>query len=76
MIKKVSFYKILSKIGSGGMSKVYLAQNTKTDKKVAIKILNESLSSDPDYIKRFKREVEISKTLDHPNIVKIFNLTV
>ena len=69
----ISKYKLISLLGTGGMSKVYLGQNTKTSNKVAIKILNESLSSDPQYIKRFKREVEISRTLSHPNIIKIIS---
>jgi serine/threonine protein kinase len=73
MIKKVGLYEINSLLGTGGMSKVYLAQDIKSGKKVAIKVLNESLSSDPEYIKRFKREIEISKTLNHPNIVRIIS---
>lgn len=66
-------YEVLSLLGTGGMSEVYLAQNTKTGIKVAIKILDKKLLRDEDYIKRFKREVEISKTLSHPNIVKIIS---
>ena len=69
-------YKVLFLLGTGGMSEVYLAQDTKTGKKVAMKILDKKLSKDPEYIKRFKREVEISKTLDHSNIVKIISYGV
>ena len=66
-------YNLLSLLGTGGMSEVYLAQDIKTGIKVAIKILDRKLSKNEEYIKRFKREVEISKTLSHPNIVKIIS---
>lgn len=66
-------YKLLSILGTGGMSEVYLAQNIKTGTKVAIKILDHKLSKEEDYVERFKREVEISKTLSHPNIEKILS---
>ena len=72
---KIEQYKFRSLLGTGGMSEVYLAQNTKTGSKVAIKILDPKLSRDEDYIKRFKREVEISKTLNHPNIVKFVGVS-
>ena len=71
-----SKYNIISLLGTGGMSEVCLAQNTRTGKKVAIKILDKKLSKDEEYIKRFKREIEISKTLTHPNIVKIISYGV
>ena len=73
MKKHISQYKLLSLLGTGGMSEVYLAQDTRIGTKVAIKILDRKLSKDPEYIKRFKREVEISKTLSHPNIIKIIS---
>ena len=69
----ISKYKLISLLGTGGMSEVYLAHDTRTGTKVAIKILDKKLSKDPEYIKRFKREVEISKTLSHPNIIKIIS---
>ena len=64
-------YNIFSLLGTGGMSEVYLVQNIKTGVKVALKILDHKLSKDKEYIKRFKREVEISKALSYPNIVKV-----
>jgi len=66
-------YRIIGLLGTGGMSEVYLAQNLKTGMKVAVKILDHKLSKDESYIERFKREVEISKTLSHPNIVRIIS---
>ena len=66
-------YKILSLLGTGGMSEVYLAKDTKAGNKVAIKVLDKKLSKDKEYITRFSREIEISKSLSHPNIIKIIS---
>ena len=73
MIKKINNYQILSKIASGGMSEVYLAVDTETGKKVALKILDAKLSIDPKYLHRFKKEASICQQLDHKNIVKILS---
>jgi len=73
MSKTINNYQIISKIASGGMSEVYLAQDINTGKKVAIKILDAKLSIDPDYLYRFKKEASICKQLDHENIVKIIS---
>ena len=59
-------------IGVGGMGIVYSAMYPKNNKKVAIKVLAPGLISDPKLLKRFEREIEILKRLDHPNIVKYF----
>ncbi|MCP4855910.1 MAG: serine/threonine protein kinase [Fuerstiella sp.] len=59
-------------IGVGGMGIVYSAMYPRNNKKVAIKVLAPGLMSDPKLLKRFEREIEILKRLDHPNIVKYF----
>ena len=67
-------YRITKKIGQGGMAKVYLAENaSRNPPRVAIKVLDEFLGSEPEYQKRFKREAYICSQLSHPNIVKVFN---
>jgi len=73
MLKKINNYHILSKIASGGMSEVYLASDTQSGKKVALKILDAKLSIDPEYLYRFKKEASICQQLDHKNIVKILS---
>ncbi|MHB8277098.1 MAG: serine/threonine-protein kinase [Candidatus Humimicrobiaceae bacterium] len=73
MIKKINNYQILSKIASGGMSEVYLADDISSGKKVALKILDAKLSIDPEYLHRFKKEASICQQLDHKNIVKILS---
>ena len=67
----VSHYKIINKIGAGGMGEVYLAQDTELDRKVALKFLPAHLCRDEDCRKRFKREAQAAAKLDHPNIVTI-----
>jgi len=66
-------YNLLSLLGTGGMSEVYLAKDTRTGTKVAIKVLDKKLSKDKEYITRFSREIEISKSLSHENIIKIIS---
>jgi serine/threonine protein kinase len=67
-------YKIITQIGEGGMGKVYLAEDTMLDKKVAIKILNAELTKDSLFLERFKQEAKIQSKLLHPCIVTVHNL--
>lgn len=67
-------YKIIKRVGQGGMADVYLAQDTILQREVAIKILRGELSSDPVSLLRFKREAEAIGQLSHPNIVKIYDV--
>jgi serine/threonine protein kinase len=66
--KTISHYEILAKLGAGGMGEVYLAQDTKLDRKVAIKFLPSENAADEHAIKRLIREAKAAATLDHPNI--------
>jgi len=64
-------YLIQQKIGEGGFSQVYLADDIQQDKQVAIKIINRNFSNESSFQKRFEREVEIMSTLTHPNIIPL-----
>jgi serine/threonine protein kinase len=64
-------YEILSLLGAGGMGEVYRARDSKLDRYVAIKVLPESVASDPDKLGRFEREAKAIAALSHPNILAI-----
>jgi len=70
----VSHYRIVEKIGAGGMGEVYLAEDTELDRKVALKFLPSHLCQDDDCRARFKREAQAVAKLNHPNIVTIFEV--
>src|SRR5438876_12236500 len=71
---KLGRYEIRSKIGEGGMGAVYRAQDTKLDRKVALKILPADLASNRDRMDRFVREAKSAAALSHPNIAQIFEI--
>ena len=67
-------YRILGRLGKGGMGEVYRAKDTKLKREVAIKILPEEFSRDADRLSRFQREAEVLASLNHPNIAAIYDL--
>jgi serine/threonine protein kinase len=67
-------YEIRSQLGAGGMGEVYLAQDTKLDRKVALKILPAALSANQDRMRRFRQEAKAASALNHPNIITIYEI--
>ncbi len=67
-------YRIVRKLGAGGMGEVFAAEDTKLKRQVALKVLPPEVADDPDRRHRFQREAEAIAALDHPNIVTVYSL--
>src|SRR5438094_3415446 len=74
--QRVNQYEILKPIGAGGMGVVYLAQDTKLKRKVALKLLPHELTDNIDRLQRFEREAHAASALNHPNILTIHEIGV
>ena len=71
---RLGHYDVTAKIGEGGMGEVYRARDTKLDRDVALKVLPEAFTQDPDRLARFEREAKVLASLNHPNIGGIHGL--
>ncbi|MCB1025146.1 MAG: protein kinase [Acidobacteria bacterium] len=67
-------YKVISKIGAGGMGDVFLGEDTKLERKVALKILPEKFSVDAEGLNRFRQEAKAASALNHPNIITVYEI--
>ena len=67
-------YRIIEQIGAGGMGEVYLAKDLKLNRKVAVKVLHQNLSSDNQASRRLRREAQVAASLEHPHICAIYEI--
>ncbi|HEY0658465.1 MAG TPA: serine/threonine-protein kinase, partial [Pyrinomonadaceae bacterium] len=70
----LSHYRIAKKIGAGGMGEVYLAEDTRLDRKVAIKLLPADFAADENRVRRFEQEARATSALNHPNILTVYDI--
>ena len=72
--KTVGHYKIVSRIGAGGMGEVFLAEDTKLERRVALKILLAEVADDDERVRRFVQEAKAASALNHPSILTVFEI--
>ena len=70
--KNIGHYAIIDQIGRGGMGEVFIARDTRLDRKVALKVLSSDVVADQERLHRFEREAKTLASLNHPNIVTIY----
>ncbi len=66
-------YRVLSRLGAGGMADVFLAEDQQLGRKLALKLLHRRFAEDPDFVERFRREAQAAAGLAHPNVVSVYD---
>src|ERR1700730_19206762 len=70
----IAHYRVLSQLGQGGMGAVYLADDTRLGRRVALKVLPPDVASDPERLQRFVQEAKLASALTHPNVAYIHEI--
>src|ERR1019366_6011814 len=66
-------YRVISRLGTGGMADVFLAQDQQLGRQVAVKLLHRRFAEDPGFVERFRREAQAAAGLQHPNVVSVYD---
>ena len=69
---RIGSFEVIAAIGAGGMGEVYRARDTRLDREVALKVLPDVFTSDPERLARFEREAKVLASLNHPNIAQVY----
>ena len=73
MLERIGRYRLLEQIGTGGQGRVYRAEDTELRRTVAVKVMNQTAYAEPQYVEAIRREAQVAASLDHPNIVTVFD---
>jgi hypothetical protein len=73
-LEQISHYRIISKLGAGGMGEVYRARDDRLGRDVAIKVLPADFAKDDDRLRRFEQEARATSALNHPNILTVYDI--
>ena len=76
MLQRIGRYEILERIAAGGQGTVYRARDTTLDRVVAVKVINQPVTDDPQYLEALQREARLAARLDHPNITRVHDFQV
>jgi serine/threonine protein kinase len=74
MVQRISHYQLLKKLGEGGMAEVFLAEDTRLNRKVALKLLQAQFTPDEERLNRFRQEARAASSLNHPGILTVFDI--
>ncbi len=72
--RTISHYRVLEKLGAGGMGEVYKAEDTRLRRIVALKFISETLSANPSAVERFQREALAASAINHPHICVVYDV--
>jgi len=71
---RLGLYEVLAVLGTGGMAEVYRGRDTRLGRDIAIKVINESLATNPELVGRFEREARLAGSLNHSNLVAVYDV--
>src|SRR6476619_8619824 len=71
---QIAHYRVISKLGEGGMGQVWLAEDTRLGRQIALKLLPAEFTEDSERVRRFTQEAKAASALNHPNIISVYDI--